>query len=236
MRLTFCTREASAAVTTVFTASVSLMTRDKSCPPRVRWKKSSGSVCRCANSRTRRSRTTVSWIATLETAARYASTFLSTGAPGREQGDREDHLFRRDAAVQERAAIAGLILAQLGGIHEEPVRGGEQQPDPEPHAREAEALQVLNQNRGFRVLALQVLAELVAQVRRGVALGVHRRRGLAVNGAVVGGEQHRHAPPLGLLQRREHRRALEPCAGETTPRRLVPRHIGQDGATRPPVR
>src|SRR5256885_11556952 len=59
--------------------------------------------------------------------------------------------------------------------------------------------------------------------RRGVALGVHRRRGLAVNGAVVGREQHRHAPPLGLLERREHRRALEPGAGEAAQRRLVPR-------------
>src|SRR2546426_8571882 len=79
-------------------------------------------------------------------------------------------------------------------------------------------LQVLDQNRGLRVLTLQILAELVAQVRRGVALGVHRRRGLAVNGAVVGGEQHRHAPPLGLLERREHRRALEPGAGEAAQR------------------
>ena len=78
MRLTFCTREASAAVTTVFTPSVSLITRASSCPPRVRWKKSSGSVCRCPNSRTRRSRTTFSWIATLETAATYDNTFLST--------------------------------------------------------------------------------------------------------------------------------------------------------------
>src|SRR5438046_1326763 len=160
----------------------------------------------------------------------------SARAAGREQGDGQDHFFRRDAAVQEGSAIAGLILTQLGGIDEEPVRGGEQQPDPEAHARETEPLQVLDQNRGLRVLTLQILAELVAQVRRGVALGVHRRRGLAVNGAVVGGEQHRHAPPLGLLERGEHRRALEPGAGEAAQRRLVPRHLVQDGALRPPVR
>src|SRR3989441_8745327 len=45
--------------------------------------------------------------------------------------------------------------------------------------------------------------------------------------------QHRHAPPLGLLERREHWRALEPGAGEAAQRRLVPRHLVQDGALRP---
>src|SRR3989440_6144299 len=154
----------------------------------------------------------------------------------REQGDRKDHFLRRHAAVQERAAIARLILAQLGGIDEEPVRGREQQPDAEPHAREAEALQVLDQNRGLRVLALQVLAELVAQVRGGVAFGVDRRRRLAVNRAVVRGEQYRHAPALGLLERREHGRALEPRAGKAAERRLVPRHLVQDCALPAPVR
>src|SRR5689334_23704916 len=57
--------------------------------------------------------------------------------PRREQGDREDHFFRRHAAVQERPAVARLILAQLRGIDEEPVRRRQQQPHAEPHAREA---------------------------------------------------------------------------------------------------
>ena len=81
MRLTFCSSDASAAVIAVFTWSVSLITRARSCPPRVRWKNPSESACRCSNRRTRRSRTTFSWMATLVSAATYASTFLSTSVP-----------------------------------------------------------------------------------------------------------------------------------------------------------
>src|SRR6266513_1953501 len=161
----------------------------------------------------------------------------SLGAAARcEQYDRQDHLFGRHAAVQERAAIPRLVFAQLRGVDEEPISRGEQQAHAEPHAREPERLQVFHGDRGLRVLAAQILAELVAQVRGGVALGVHRRGRAAVNRAMIGGEQHRDAAPLRLEQRRAHRRALEPGAGETPQRRLVARHLVQDRALGAPVR
>src|SRR5256714_6723543 len=343
MRLTFCSNDASAAVIADLTWSVALITRARSWPARVRWKNTRGSTCRCPNRRTRRSRTTFSWMATLVSAALYARAFLTTsvasrtsttlrnaasGAPPcssgptraarrrstgeppvtgsascpnrvrrngmsstkvtpssteattvvarltmkrgvygrsncssrvlrpiaarppsriprssrpppatarREQGDRKDHFLRRHAAVQERAAIARLILAQLGGIDEEPVRGREQQPDAEPHPRQAERLEVFHDDRGLRILAAQIFAELVAQVGRGVAFRVHRGRRLAMDRAVVGGEQHRHAAPLGLAQRREHGGALEPGARQAPQRGLVPRHLVQDRALGAPV-
>src|SRR3989449_547363 len=220
MRLTFWSSDARAAVTVVFTWSVSLMTRARSWPPRVRWKKPSGSTWRCSNSWTRRSRTTPSWIAMLQTAA----------AP-----DREDHLLGRDAAVQERTAVARLVLAQLGGIDEEGVRRREQQPHPQPHRRQAERLQVLDRDRGLGVLAPQILAELVPQVRGRVALRVHGGGGLAVDRAVVRGEQHGDPAPLGLLERRQHRRALGPGAGQAPQRGFVARHLVQDRALRAAV-
>src|SRR5213594_1195159 len=292
MRQRFWSSDARAAVTVVFTWSVSLMTRARSWPPRVRWKKPSGSTWRCSNSWTRRSRTTPSWIATLQTAAAYERAFLSTSvpsstattlrsapsgdpaassgpatgehpldaraaahgngllpeqraqegdeqhergpvhhrrderrdavgheeervgtkqreqsaaaahsarsppsrsgaaAPWREQRHGKDHLLGRDAAVQERTAVARLVLAQLGGIDEEGVRRREQQPHPQPHRRQAERLQVIDRDRGLGVLAPQILAELVPQVRGRVALCVHGGGGLAVDRAVVRGEQH----------------------------------------------
>src|SRR5690242_21437388 len=49
-----------------------------------------------------------------------------SASPRREQRNRKDHLFGRDATMQERAPIARLVLAQLGGIHKEPVRGREE--------------------------------------------------------------------------------------------------------------
>ncbi len=66
----FWSSDASAALTAVFTWSVSLMMRATSWPPRVRWKYPSGSVWRWRKSRSRRSRTTPSWIATLPREAR----------------------------------------------------------------------------------------------------------------------------------------------------------------------
>src|SRR6266513_2035222 len=345
MRLTFCSNDASAAVIADLTWSVSLITRARSWPPRVRWKNTRGSACRCPKRRTRRSRTTFSWMATLVSAALYARAFLTTsvasrtsttlrnaasGAPPcssgptavasirstteppvagsaccpnrvrrngmsstkvapssteattvaarltmnrevygrsncrsrvlrlisarpspsrtprstrppratarREQSDGKDHFLRRHAAVQERSAIARLILARRGGIDEEPVRGREQQPDAERHARQAERLEVFHDDRGLRILTAQIFAELVAQVGRGVAFCVHRGRRLAMDRAVVGGAQHRHAAPLRLAQRREHGGALEPGARQAPQRGLVPRHLVQDRALGAPVR
>src|SRR5207247_1301691 len=240
MRLMFWSSDARAAVTVVFTWSVSLMTRARSWPPRVRWKKPSGSTWRCSNSWTRRSRTTPSWIAMLQTAAaahsaRSPPSRSGAAAPWREQRHGKDHLLGRDAAVQERTAVARLVLAQLGGIDEEGVRRREQQPHPQPHRRQAERLQVLDRDRGLGVLAPQILAELVPQVRGRVALCVHGGGGLAVDRAVVRGEQHGDPAPLGLLERRQHRRALEPGAGQAPQRGFVARHLVQDRALRAAV-
>src|SRR5207302_753041 len=149
-------------------------------------------------------------------------------APRREQRDRQDHFFRRHATVQKRAAISGLIFAQLGGIDEEAVRGREQQPHAETHARQAEGLQVFHDDRGLGILAAEIFAELVPQVGGRVALGVHRGGRLAVDRAVVRGEQHRHAPALGLAQRRQHRGALEPRAREAPQGGLVAGDLVQD--------
>src|SRR2546429_1801630 len=137
--------------------------------------------------------------------ARPSRTPLSArplpAAARREQRDRQEHFFRRSAAVQERAAISGLILAQLGGIDEEAVRGREQEPHAETHARQAEGLQVLHDDRSLGILAAEIFAELVAQVGGRVALGVHRGGRLAVDRAVVRGGQHRYAP--GYAKRSE---------------------------------
>ena len=62
--------------------------------------------------------------------------------------------------MQKRAAISGLILAQLGGIDEEAVRGREQQPHAETHARQAEGLQVFHDDRGLGILAAEIFANL----------------------------------------------------------------------------
>src|ERR1051326_8580859 len=172
--------------------------------------------------------------------ARPSRTPRSTGPPPatarREQGDREDHLFRRHAAVQKRAAISRLILAQLGGIDEEAVRRREQQPHAETHARQAEAFQLFHDDGGLGILAAEIFAELVAQVGGRVALGEHRGGRFAVDRAVVRREQHRHAPPLGLAQRRQHGGALEPRAREAPQGGLVAGHLVQDRALGPPVR
>ena len=155
--------------------------------------------------------------------------------PGREQRDREDHLLRRDAAVQERPPVARLVLAQLRGIDEEPVAGGQQQPGAGAARRQPEARQVVHDQRRVGVLRPQVVAELVAQVRGGVALGEDRGRRVAVDRAVIGGEQHRHAAPLGLPQRVPERRALEPGAGEVPERGGVPGHLEQGRVLGPAV-
>ena len=60
----FWISDASAALTDVFTWSASVISRATVWPALVRWKKPSGRVCRCRNRRTRRSRTTPSWITT----------------------------------------------------------------------------------------------------------------------------------------------------------------------------
>ena len=126
---------------------------------------------------------------------------------GREQRDRQDHFLGRHAAVEERAAVAGLVLAQLGGIDEEAVARGQQEPGARRPRGEPVARQVVHHQRGVRLLGPEVVAELVAQVRGRVALGEDRGRRVAVDRAVVGREQHRHA-------RAARPRAARPSSGE----------------------
>src|SRR5207247_1121321 len=156
-------------------------------------------------------------------------------AAGGEQGDREDDLLGRDPAVQEGAAIARLVLAQLGGIDEEAVRGREQHAYAEAEGREPPRLQVFDRNRGLWVFGAQVLAEFVAQVLRGVALGEYGGRRLAVDRAVVGGEQHGDAAALRLGESGAHRRTLEPRARQPAQRVRVACHLVEDRALGPAV-
>src|SRR6266480_4568109 len=109
MRLTFCSNDASAAVIADLTWSVSLITRARSWPPRVRWKNTRGSACRCPKRRTRRSRTTFSWMATLVSAALQQRT------------DR-----RREHPLDDRAARRGerLLPEQSAQKRDEQHEGG----------------------------------------------------------------------------------------------------------------
>src|SRR6185503_12756533 len=99
----------------------------------------------------------------------------SAGCAGRsssrgEQRHRKNHLLGADAAVQEAAAVARLVLAQLGGIHEEDVFQRDQVVGGLPPRRKAQPPRIVRGVRGGGVLGAQVVAELVAQVLRGVAL------------------------------------------------------------------
>jgi hypothetical protein len=64
--------------------------------------------------------------------------------PSREQRYGQKHLLGRDATVKERSPIAGLILPELGGIHEEAVAGGEQEPGTGRSGRKTEAGQIID--------------------------------------------------------------------------------------------
>src|SRR6185503_15944147 len=78
----------------------------------------------------------------------------------REQRHGEDALLRRHPTVQERAAIAALILPQLGGIDEEAVAGREQGVRSHAPARQLERILVLEQKREIWILGPQILTEL----------------------------------------------------------------------------
>jgi len=71
--------------------------------------------------------------------------------------------------------------------------------------RQAVTQQVLDDDRGFVILGLEVLTELVAQVAGGVALGENGGRRVTMNAAVVGGKQYRDPSTLGLPQSIEQR-------------------------------
>src|SRR5215475_11799814 len=88
----------------------------------------------------------------------------------REKGDRQNALLRRDAAVEERAAIPALIFPQLGRIDEKRVAGREQRVRAQPSARQAKRVFVREEQRLLRILGAQVFAEFVAEVLRRVSL------------------------------------------------------------------
>src|SRR5262249_36976670 len=83
----------------------------------------------------------------------------------RQQRQRENALFRRDASVQERPTIPTLVLAQLGRIHEEAVTPGEQGVRSEAATRQPKHLLAREQQRLFGALGTKVLAELVTKIR-----------------------------------------------------------------------
>src|SRR3569623_3629634 len=138
--------------------------------------------------------------------------------------------------MQERAAIASLVLAQLGRVHEEGIAHGEQCIRTRAAPRQLQIIRVAERQRVLRALGTQVLAELVAQVRGGIALGKYRRGREAVNRAVVAGDEHRDALARRVLEQREEHRALEPLLGDLPERDLVLCNLVQDRGLAAPVR
>src|SRR6185312_5995297 len=89
---------------------------------------------------------------------RYRPTCLT---PRREQRHRQDHFFGGHAAVEERAAVARLILAQFGRIHEERVAHGQKRVPAQAAPRQSQVVEVREQQRVLGPLGAQVFAELV---------------------------------------------------------------------------
>src|SRR3954465_4939637 len=99
------------------------------------------------------------------------------------QGQRQNHFLRRHAAVEERAAVPALVLAKLRRIDEEAVVGREQGVAAGAATRQPQHVLAREQQRLVRSLGAEVLAELVPEIGAGVALGVNRCRGVAVDRA-----------------------------------------------------
>src|SRR5438045_517884 len=133
------------------------------------------------------------------------------------QRQRQNHFFGRDAAVQERPPIAALVLAELGWIDEEAIIRGEQRISARATTREPQHILAGKEQSLVGPLGAQILTELVAQIGAGVALGIDRRRSVAMNRAVIGRQQHGDASPRCFLQNAEQRRALE----------ALPRYLAQ---------
>src|SRR5215207_8489902 len=64
-----------------------------------------------------------------------------------EQSYGEKHLFGRHATVEKGPPIAGLILPELGGIDKKPVPRRKQESRPRCSHRQAEARQVIHNDR-----------------------------------------------------------------------------------------
>src|SRR5689334_23945921 len=105
--------------------------------------------------------------------------------------------------MEERAAIPALIFTQLCRIDEERIARGEQRVGAEPAAREAQRVFIREEERLLRVLGAKILAELVAEILRRVALGEDRGRRSTVNRAVVGRDQDSDPLARRFLEQRE---------------------------------
>src|SRR6185436_13993580 len=147
--------------------------------------------------------------------------------PRRKQCQRQNHFLGRYTAVQKGSAVTALILAQLGGINEEAIVGGEQSVATGSPPRQPQHVFVREKQRLIRTLGAEIFAELVTQIGAGVALGVNRCRRVAMNRAVIGGEEHGDLPPRCLLQDAEERRPLEPLTGYLPEGDLVAGHFIQ---------
>src|SRR5687767_59459 len=82
-----------------------------------------------------------------------------------QQGEWENHFLRSDAAVEERPAVATLVLTQLCRIDKEAVVRREQRVRARSTPRKPEIVFIREHQRLLRTLGSQVFAELVAQVR-----------------------------------------------------------------------
>src|ERR1700687_1337743 len=145
-----------------------------------------------------------------------------------EQRQRENYFLGRHAPVKERSAIAALVLAQLRRIDEEAVVGGEESISAGAAPRQSQRVLAREEQRLLRTLGAQILAELVAEVGAGVALGVHRCRRVAVDRAVIGREQHGGLSARRSLENADQRGPLEPLPSDLAERDLVTRDLVKD--------
>src|SRR5947209_6472083 len=77
-----------------------------------------------------------------------------------EKRHRQNALLRRNAAVEEGAAIAALIFPELGRIDEERVTGREERVRSQAASRQLQQILISKGERVVRILGSEVLAEL----------------------------------------------------------------------------
>ena len=72
--------------------------------------------------------------------------------------------------MEEGAAIASLILAQLRGVHEETITGSQQQPGAGRSGWQPECSQIIHHQRRIGILRPEIVSEFVSQVGGGSRL------------------------------------------------------------------
>src|SRR4051794_4883777 len=100
--------------------------------------------------------------------------------------------------MEESATIASLVFPELRWIHEETVSGSEEKPSSWRTCRKTKASQVFYYQRRVGVLGTEVVAKFVPQIGGRVAFGEDRCGCVAMDGAVVGCQQHRHTTAFRL--------------------------------------